>query len=345
MKQHLSAVSPRPLTLAVVVFLLVVLVGCKGGTQAKVEKVGKYEVLPTITDDGKQEKCKSNAEDTLTRHPDLKCMVGLWAYNPPAILAAAKDAGKIDQVKIVGFDENEETLAAVRSGQIHGTIVQNPYMFGHETIRLLAMVIRGDKSKLPAGGIHFVPHKVIKKDNVDEYHAELKKLKGKPEQPITPDPEAAKQKRVKIAFITNNPYEFWLIAKRGCEDAAAKYNVELEFRMPPTGAVSEQNQFIEDLLSKGVQGITISPAAGKDQLSFLNGVAEKVPLFTHDSDLPAGSKRLCYIGTDNVEAGRAAGRLVKEALPAGGKVAIFVGSMDKQNAQERERGVKEALKD
>lgn len=332
-------------SLALSLLVLAVLAGCKGGNQAKKETIGKFEVLATLTDDKKQEKCKSNAEDTLTRHQDIKAMAGLWAYNPPAILAAIRDAGKLGQVKIVGFDENEETLEGIRAGQIHGTVVQDPYRFGYESVRLLAAVIRGNKSVVPANGVYFIDHRVIKKDNVDAFHAELKERKGKPSKPIEVDAEAAKQRRVKVAFISNNPYEFWLIAKRGCEDAAAKFNVELEFRMPPNGAVSEQKQFIEELLVSKVEGIAISPCDAANQVSYLNEVAAKVPLFTQDSDLPAGAKRLCYIGTDNVKAGRAVGLLIKEALPEGGKVAIFVGSLDSQNAQERERGLKDALKD
>jgi ribose transport system substrate-binding protein len=54
---------------------------------------------------------------------------------------------------------------------------------------------------------------------------------------------------------------------------------------------------------------------------------------------------LCYVGTNNVEAGRAAGRLVRKVLPEGGKVAIFVGRLDVQNAIERRQGVLEALRE
>ena len=39
---------------------------------------------------------------------------GLWSYNGPAILNAVKDAGKIGQIKIVCFDEEDETLAGVK---------------------------------------------------------------------------------------------------------------------------------------------------------------------------------------------------------------------------------------
>jgi ribose transport system substrate-binding protein len=146
-----------------------------------------------------------------------------------------------------------------------------------------------------------------------------------------------------VAFISNNPFEFWTIAERGTEKARAEFNVNVEFRRPARGTAAEQKQIIEDLLAKGVKGIAISPNDAANQASFLNEVADKVPLITQDSDVPAGHKRLCYIGTNNFEAGRAAGELVKRAAPSGGKVVIFVGKLDVQNAVERRAGVIAAL--
>ena len=65
----------------------------------------------------------------------------------------------------------------------------------------------------------------------------------------------------------------------------------------------------------------------------LNDAAKQCLLFTQDSDAP-NSDRACYLGTDNVAAGRQAGELIKQALPGGGKIAVFVGSLD---AAERPR--------
>lgn len=146
-----------------------------------------------------------------------------------------------------------------------------------------------------------------------------------------------------VAFISNNPFEFWTIARRGTEKAAKEFNVTCEFHMPAQGTPAEQRQIIEDLLSKGVQGIAISPNDAENQASFLNEVAERVPLLTQDSDLPPGSKRLCYIGTNNYEAGKAAGKLVRQAMPNGGRVVIYVGKLDVQNAMERRQGVLDEL--
>ena len=55
------------------------------------------------------------------------------------------------------------------------------------------------------------------------------------------------------------------------------------------------------------------------------------------------SGRLCYIGTDNYEAGKAVGRLVKEVMPNGGTVAIFVGQITPINARLRFQGVVDEL--
>ncbi|HEY0367252.1 MAG TPA: sugar-binding protein [Pyrinomonadaceae bacterium] len=147
----------------------------------------------------------------------------------------------------------------------------------------------------------------------------------------------------KLAFVTNNASDFWTIARKGTEKAAKDIpNLEVEFRIPSDGTAAEQQRVIDDLLAKGIQGIAISPVDPKNQTQMLNRAAGQTLVLTQDSDAPE-SNRVCYIGTDNVEAGRQAGQLVKEALPNGGKIMIFVGVLDAANAQQRYQGLKEAL--
>jgi ribose transport system substrate-binding protein len=147
----------------------------------------------------------------------------------------------------------------------------------------------------------------------------------------------------RVAFITNNPYEFWTYARRGTEAAQKDFNVDVEFYMPSRGGAEEQRRAIEDFVAKGVSGIAISPNDAANQAEFLNSIAGKVNLITQDSDLPPGSKRLCYLGTNNYEAGKAVGKLVKEAVPSGGEIVIYVGKLDVQNAVERRQGVLDEL--
>lgn len=146
----------------------------------------------------------------------------------------------------------------------------------------------------------------------------------------------------RVAFITNNAADFWTIARKGTDKAAAELpDVTVEFRLGD-GTAAAQKRIVDDLLAKGVEGIAISPVDPVNQTAMLDEVAQKAIVFTHDSDAP-DSKRECYVGTDNVAAGRQAGALIKDALPKGGKIALFVGKLDARNAQERLQGIKEAI--
>jgi len=159
----------------------------------------------------------------------------------------------------------------------------------------------------------------------------------------TPAPAEAKARKLKLAFVTNNAATFWTIARKGCTDAvAALGNVELGFRIPSGGSAAEQQQLLDDLIAKGVDGIAVSPVDPANQTALLNKVAAQTLLITHDSDAP-DSRRVCYIGTDNTAAGVEAGKLIKEALPQGGKIMIFVGTLDAANARERLAGIKQEL--
>ena len=119
------------------------------------------------------------AEDALTRYPDLSAMVGLFGYNPPSILEALREAGRLGQVQVVGFDEDEPTLEAIARGEIHGTVVQNPYQYGYESVRILAALARGDESVLPPERIINIPARQIRRDNVAEFKKELMSLLGR----------------------------------------------------------------------------------------------------------------------------------------------------------------------
>ncbi len=146
----------------------------------------------------------------------------------------------------------------------------------------------------------------------------------------------------RLAFITNNAADFWTIARKGTEKADSELaDVTVEFRLGD-GTAAAQKRIVDDLLAKGVDGLAISPVDPANQTAMLDDATRQALVFTHDSDAP-NSKRECYVGTDNVAAGRQAGDLLKEALPQGGRIALFVGKLDARNAQERLQGIKEAI--
>jgi len=150
-------------------------------------------------------------------------------------------------------------------------------------------------------------------------------------------------KSLKLAFVTNNSADFWTIARKGVEKADAELtDVDAEFRLTSDGTAAEQQRVVDDLLTKGIDGIAISPVDPQNQTALLDAAAKKTLVFTQDSDAPQ-TQRTCYIGTDNVAAGRQAGQLIREALPDGGSIMLFVGKLDAQNAKERIAGIREIL--
>jgi ribose transport system substrate-binding protein len=150
------------------------------------------------------------------------------------------------------------------------------------------------------------------------------------------------QPKPKTAFITNNSDPFWLLVEAGAAKAAKEADVDLLFRRPEAGDPAAQKTAIDGVLDQGAKAIAVSVVDPKNETDYLARIEAKVPLVTVGEDAPS-SGRVCTIGTDEYEAGRAAGRLVKEALPDGGTIAIFVGDLSPLISRQRRQGVIDEL--
>jgi ribose transport system substrate-binding protein len=148
-----------------------------GGIKKALEG-SNIQIVDIRTDDTDAVRAQKNAEDTLVTYPDIACLVGLWNYNGPAILNAVRNSGKIGKVKIVCFDDEEDTLNGIASGAIYGTVVQNPFEFGRQSVTLMDKYLSGDTNAFGSGKI-YIPTRDIKQDNVADYQAEVKKILGK----------------------------------------------------------------------------------------------------------------------------------------------------------------------
>ena len=139
----------------------------------------KVELVDVRGDDIDQTRAKRNVEDALAANPDINCMIGFYSYNTPRIYEVLKDAGKLGQIKVIGFDEDPITLGGVKEGTIIGTVVQQPYEWGYQGMKDMAKYLDGDKSFIPENKLIIVPTKIIDQSNVDDFWAELKKRQGK----------------------------------------------------------------------------------------------------------------------------------------------------------------------
>ncbi len=105
-------------------------------------------------------------------------MIGLWSYNGPAILQALRPEGQLAKIKIVCFDDERETLAAIKEGSIFGTVAQQPFEYGYQAVQAAAKILRGDRSVIPPNKTILIPTVIIQRKDVDEYSKKLNQLLG-----------------------------------------------------------------------------------------------------------------------------------------------------------------------
>jgi len=136
-------------------------------------------VIDLMTDDADAGNARNNAYEALKKNPDIAGMVGLWSYNGPAIVQALRPEGKLGKIQIVCFDDDRETLAAIKDGSIFGTVAQQPFEYGYQAVKAAQQILKGDRSVIPANKTIFIPTVVIQKNNVDDYSKKLDQLLGK----------------------------------------------------------------------------------------------------------------------------------------------------------------------
>jgi ribose transport system substrate-binding protein len=146
---------------------------------------------------------------------------------------------------------------------------------------------------------------------------------------------------------TNNP--FFDQALAGCKKAEAELKgaIKCLYIGPGEhGGGDEEAQIVADLITKGVDGIAVSPANAPAMANALQGAAgKKIPVLTWDSDLLAQDKgeRAAYVGTHNYEIGVNIGKLVAQIKPKGGTICIQSGGAAAANHNERMQGIRDTL--
>ena len=136
---------------------------------------------------------------------------------------------------------------------------------------------------------------------------------------------AAKDKELVIGLVVmSTSSEYWLGVKAGAEAALAKVGGKLIYTGPKsTNDVAEQIAAIENLITRRVDGILVTPL-DSDALVAPCKQAMKagIPVVSIDANLNWDGKT-SYVGTDNREGGRTAMELLMKEIGGEGKVAIL----------------------
>jgi len=149
-------------------------------------------------------------------------------------------------------------------------------------------------------------------------------------------------KEVYYLIATNVNLPYWQTAAAGFNRAAAQYKVTAKVVGPDSYDPAAELDALHKAIAAKPAGILISVAdAAVVQPGIDEAVNAGIPVITMDSDA-AGSRRLYFIGTNNLEAGRLGGKRVVEKLGGKGNVVFFTLG-GQPNTDERLKGFKEVI--
>lgn len=146
----------------------------EGVEKAIEETGGKVTLLQTITDiDVDLQSAQKAVDDLLASQGSKVGGIVTTAYNP-AVAATQGVANSGLDIKVVGIDDDETILNAIKDGAITGTVVQNPWGQAYISVWALASLQAGVCTMNDPGVIVDSGSFLVTKDNVDSYDAERK---------------------------------------------------------------------------------------------------------------------------------------------------------------------------
>ncbi|MFM9059632.1 MAG: substrate-binding domain-containing protein [Planctomycetaceae bacterium] len=127
-------------------------------------------------------RARDNVRNAIQNHKDLAALVGIWAYNAPAIADVVTETGSRDRHVVATFDAAPLAIGQMAKGNIDVMVVQNPFEMGVRTVRLLKALVENDEAVVremfpragePDGDIHTTGLRVIVPDAASPVKAGL----------------------------------------------------------------------------------------------------------------------------------------------------------------------------
>jgi ribose transport system substrate-binding protein len=150
------------------------------------------------------------------------------------------------------------------------------------------------------------------------------------------------KKEVFYLISANSSLPYWQSVAAGFNKAAAEYKVIAKVAGPANYDPQAELDALKSAVAAKPAGILISVSDAAMLKPGIDAAIEAgVPVITVDSDA-AGSRRLYFIGTNNLEAGRLGGQRVVQKLSGKGNVVVFTFS-GQSNTEERLKGIKDVF--
>ena len=160
-----------------------------------------------------------------------------------------------------------------------------------------------------------------------------------------PDSGAAGQKDVSsqryIEVSALGSLDYFYDHKLGMEEAGRALGVKTEYVGPSEYDMAAMISVFEQAIAKRPNGIVVVGFEPSLSAIVNKAVDQGIPVVTVDADLP-DSRRIAFVGTGNVRAGREGGDKLAELVGGSGKVALMT-KPGQSNLEERIEGYRQAL--
>ena len=136
------------------------------GFKEAIKDQPNMKIIDTQASDSDLLKGTEKAQGMIMAHPDLNAFFGVGATDVEAAAKVVQEQKRTGKIKLVGFDDLDETIAFIKSGVIDATIVQKPYTMGYKSVQILKNISEGKK---PSSTIVDTGVVTVTKDNVTTY--------------------------------------------------------------------------------------------------------------------------------------------------------------------------------
>jgi len=166
-------------------------------------------------------------------------------------------------------------------------------------------------------------------------------------KPAVPEAQLKADKPYKLAFFVKNVVNpFWKAARKGGDDAAAKYGVQLIHYAPTQpDNTPEQTRIMEDVIAKKeVDGIVFVPTDFKAQVAVVEKANKAgIPIYNYCNQM-AGGEVVSYVGSDDFVIGQQIIEWLAKDMGGKGNLILLEGVPGAITAENRKRGWQDALK-
>lgn len=124
-----------------------------------------FELVSELRTDWSRDQGYSNAQDMMEANPDLQLIFAASSAIALGAVEAIAQAGKADQIKVIGFDGTSDDITSIKAGELFACSSQNTTEYADTAMQVIEKLINGEDVDKVINTNCFL----MNADNVDQF--------------------------------------------------------------------------------------------------------------------------------------------------------------------------------